>query len=131
LTNRIFFSSNQNASVASVVGGYSDNPQPPSNTVPEIFSSSAEVDVSSSTIQEDNESKHGTMASEGNEYSVVHTSPNYNLGFMSPMLETQSAQIDNSESQARDMSRLQNFVVSPLTYISHLSLFTYYYALFS
>ncbi|XP_045817269.1 GBF-interacting protein 1-like isoform X1 [Trifolium pratense] len=104
-------SSNQNASVTSVVGDYSDNPQPPSTTVPENFASSAEVDVSTSTIQEDNESKHGSMPSEGNEYSVVHTSPNYNLGFMSPMLETQSAQIDNSESQARDMSRLQNFVV--------------------
>ncbi|KAL5064019.1 hypothetical protein RYX36_025756 [Vicia faba] len=51
------------------------------------------------------------MPSEGNEYPVVHTSPNYNLGFMPPMLETHSAQIDNSESQARDISRLPSFVV--------------------
>lgn len=105
-------SSNQNASVTSVVGDYSENPQPSTTTVPDNFSSSGEVDVASGTIQEDDESKHGgTIPSEGNEYSVVHTSPNYNLGFMPPMLEAQSAQIDNSESQARDISRLQSYVV--------------------
>ncbi|CAL5203535.1 unnamed protein product [Lathyrus oleraceus] len=105
-------SSNQNASVPPAVGDYSDNPQPLPATIPENLSSSVEVDVSSSNIQEDNESKHvTTMPSEGNEYPVVHTSPNYNLGFMPPMLETQSAQIDNSESQARDISRLPSFVV--------------------
>lgn len=102
-----------------MVGDYSDNPQPLPSTVPENLSSSVEVDVSSSNIQEDNESKHvSTMPSEVNEYPVVHT-PNYNLGFMPPMLESQPAQIDNSESQARDISRLPSFVVRPLTYFCH------------
>lgn len=106
-----------------MVGDYSDNPQSPTTAVPENLSS-AEVDVSSSAIQEDNESKHDTtLPPEGNQYSVVHTSPNYSLGFIPPMLGTQSAQNDNSESHARDMSRLPSFVVSPLTYISHFILF--------
>ncbi|CAI8597899.1 unnamed protein product [Vicia faba] len=73
-------SSNQNASIPSAVGDYPDNAQPLPTTVPENLSSSVEVDISSSNIQEDNESKH-------------------------------SAQIDNSESQARDISRLPSFVV--------------------
>lgn len=125
MTNEIFFSSNQNASVPPAVGDYSDNPQPLPATIPENLSSSVEVDVSSSNIQEDNESKHvTTMPSEGNEYPVVHTSPNYNLGFMPPMLETQSAQIDNSESQARDISRLPSFVVSPSDLFFSFFLFT-------
>lgn len=78
---------------------------------------SGEVDMSSSAIQEYNESKQdATLQSEDNQYSVVHTSPNYSFGLMPPMLATQPPQFDNSESQARDISRLPSFLVSPTTY---------------
>lgn len=98
------------------MGDISDNPQPSSTTVPESLSPSTEVDVPSSAIQEDDESKHDTtLPFEGNEYSVGHTPQNYSLGFMPPMLGTQSQQVDYSESHARDISRLPSYVVSPLT----------------
>ncbi|XP_061364526.1 uncharacterized protein LOC133307963 isoform X2 [Gastrolobium bilobum] len=103
-------SSSQNVPVTSVVGDYPDHPQSPT-TMPENLSS-GDMDGSSNAIQDYNESKQDTtFPSEGNQYSVVHTSPNYSFGFMPPMLGTQPAQFDNSESQARDISRLPSFIV--------------------
>jgi hypothetical protein len=95
-------------------GHYPDHPQSPTH-VPENLSS-GDGDVSSSTIPEYNESKQKTaLPSGGHQYSVVHTSPNYSFGFVPPMLGSQLAPFENSESQARDVSRLPSFVVSPQT----------------
>ncbi|XP_061339181.1 GBF-interacting protein 1-like isoform X2 [Gastrolobium bilobum] len=102
--------SSQNAVVTSEVGDYPDHPESPTN-VPENLSSS-EVDGSSGAIQEYNESKQDTaLPSGGHQYSGVHTSPNYNFGFVPPMLGTQVTPLDNSESQTRDISRLPSYVV--------------------
>ncbi|KAK7385487.1 hypothetical protein VNO78_31209 [Psophocarpus tetragonolobus] len=102
--------SSQNAVVTSEVGDYADHPQSPTNEAENL--SSSEVDGSSSAIQEYNESKQDTaLPSGGHQYSGVLTSPNYNFGFVPPMLGTQLTQFDNSESQARDVSRLPSFIV--------------------
>lgn len=106
--------SNQNALAPAEEGHYPDHPQSPTH-VPENLSS-GDGDVSSSTIPEYNESKQKTaLPSGGHQYSVVHTSPNYSFGFVPPMLGSQLAPFENSESQARDVSRLPSFVVSPQT----------------
>ncbi|KAJ7964673.1 GBF-interacting protein 1-like isoform X2 [Quillaja saponaria] len=102
--------SNQNDLVTPEVGDYPDHPQSPTH-VPENLSS-GEVDVSSSAIQEYHESKQeSAFPSGGHQYSVVHTSPNYSFGLVPPMLGTQLAPFENSESQARDVSRLPSYVV--------------------
>lgn len=102
----------QKAAVTSDVGDYPDHPQSPSNA-PENLPTS-EVDVSSSAIQEYNESKQdAALPSGGHQHSAMQTSPNYSFGFVPPMLGTQLPPFDNSESQALDISRLPSFVVSP------------------
>lgn len=100
--------SNQNALATVEEGDYPDNSHSPTN-VPENLSSGD--DVSSSAIPEYNESKQKTaLPPEGHQYSVVHTSPNYSFGFVPPMLGSQLPPFENSESQARDVSRLPSFV---------------------
>jgi hypothetical protein len=112
--NYIFGSSNQNALETAEEADYIDHPQSPTR-VPENLSS-GDGDVSSSAIPEYNESKQDTaLPSGGHQYSVVHTSPNYNFGFVPPVMGSQLAPVENSESQARDVSRLPSFIVSPQT----------------
>ncbi|GMY09621.1 GBF-interacting protein 1 isoform X2 [Fagus crenata] len=103
-------SSNQNALETAEEADYIDHPQSPTR-VPENLSS-GDGDVSSSAIPEYNESKQDTaLPSGGHQYSVVHTSPNYNFGFVPPVMGSQLAPVENSESQARDVSRLPSFIV--------------------
>ncbi|CAL2249103.1 unnamed protein product [Prunus armeniaca] len=105
-------SSNQNALATANEDDYPDHPQSPTH-VPENISS-AEGDVSSSATQGQNESKHDTaLPSGGHQFSVAHTSPNYSFGFVPPILGSQLAPFENSESQPRDISRLPSFVVQP------------------
>ncbi|MED6183051.1 hypothetical protein PIB30_034476 [Stylosanthes scabra] len=103
-------SSSQNATATSEVGDYADHPQSPSNAE---NLSSGEVDGSSSAIPGYNESKQdNSLSSGGNQYSGVHSSSNYSLGFVPPMsLSTQAAPFENSDSEARDVSRLPGYVV--------------------
>lgn len=116
--NYVIGSSNQNALATVEEGDYPDNSHSPTN-VPENLSSGD--DVSSSAIPEYNESKQKTaLPPEGHQYSVVHTSPNYSFGFVPPMLGSQLPPFENSESQARDVSRLPSFVVSPHPQFSYL-----------
>ncbi|XP_038704232.1 GBF-interacting protein 1-like isoform X1 [Tripterygium wilfordii] len=89
-------------------GAYPEHPQSPSN-IHNNFS--GEGDVSSSVVQEFEESKQESALSGGHQYSVVHTSPNYNYGFMPPIIGSQASAFENSESQARDVSRFPSFVV--------------------
>lgn len=94
-------------------GDYPDHPQSPTNVRESL---SPGNDVSSNAIQEYDESKQKTaLPPEGHQYPGVHTSPNYSFGFVPPMLGTQLAPFENSESQARDVPRLPSFVVSPQT----------------
>ncbi|XP_008229782.1 PREDICTED: mucin-12 isoform X2 [Prunus mume] len=105
-------SSNQNALATANEDDYPDHPQSPTH-VPENISS-GEGDVSSSATQGQNESKHDTaLPSGGHQFSVAHTSPNYSFGFVPPILGSQLAPFENSESQPRDISRLPSFVVQP------------------
>ncbi|XP_028780768.1 actin cytoskeleton-regulatory complex protein pan1 [Neltuma alba] len=102
--------SSQKAAVTAEDGDYPDHAQSPTNA-PENLPSS-EVDVSSSAIQEYNESKQdAALPSGGHQHSAAQTSPNYSFGFVPPMLGTQLPPFDNSESQALDISRLPSFVV--------------------
>lgn len=55
--------------------------------------------------------KEDALVSGGHQYSVVHTSPNYNFGFVPQIIGSQTTLLDNSESQTRDISRLPSFVV--------------------
>ncbi|OMO55115.1 UBA-like protein [Corchorus capsularis] len=106
-------SSNQNALATAEDGDYNDRPQSPAHA-PENLS--AEGDISNS-IPEYNENKQeNALLSGGNQYPVVHTSPNYSFGIMPPIL----GPFENPESQAREVSRLSSFVVQqpfdPATY---------------
>ncbi|KAA8524895.1 hypothetical protein F0562_011318 [Nyssa sinensis] len=103
-------SSNQNSLATAEEGDYPDHPLSPTH-VPENFSS-GEGNVSSNAVPEHSEPKPETaLPPESNQYSLVHTSPNYNFGFMPPILSSQLAPFESSESQGRDVSRLPSFVV--------------------
>lgn len=107
---KLFVFSNENTLATAEVGDYPDHSQSP-NHVPENLS--ADSDVSNSAVPEYNESKQETtLLSGGQQYSVVHTNPNSSFGFAPPVLGSQFAPFENSESQARDVSRLPSFVVS-------------------
>lgn len=88
-----------------------DRPQSPTH-IPENLSPSG-GDLSSSTIQEYNELKQETgLPSGGNTNSVAQTSSSYSFGLISPVVGSQIAAVENSDSQGRDASRLPSFVVS-------------------
>ncbi|MCD9639057.1 hypothetical protein HAX54_023337 [Datura stramonium] len=98
--------SNQNASAAAEDTDYSDQP-PPSHGQESL---PAKGDDISSSAPECSEPKQETLQV-GQQYSVVHTPPNYNFGFVPPMLGNQLPPFETSESQPRDVSRLPNFLV--------------------
>ncbi|XP_060186953.1 GBF-interacting protein 1-like isoform X3 [Lycium barbarum] len=98
--------SNQNASAAAEDTDYSDQP-PPSHGQESL---PAKADDVSSSAPECSEPKQETLPV-GQQYSVVHTSPNYNFGFVPPMLGNQLPPFESSESQTRDVSRLPNYLV--------------------
>lgn len=113
--------SNQNASAAAENTEYPD--QPPSSHGQESLPAKGDGDISSSA-PECSQFQQETLQA-GLQYSVVHTSPNYNFGFVPPMLGNQIPPFESSESQPRDVSRLQNFFVglhSMLFYLPILSL---------
>ncbi|XP_038693360.1 GBF-interacting protein 1-like isoform X2 [Tripterygium wilfordii] len=97
-----------NALATAEEGVYPEHPQSPSN-IHDNFS--GEGDVSSSAVREFDESKQEPALSGVHQYSVVHTSPNYNYGVMPPIIGTQASTFESSESQARDVSRFPSFVV--------------------
>ncbi|CAN6574073.1 unnamed protein product [Malus baccata var. baccata] len=105
-------SSNQNALATADEGDYPDHPQSPPQVSDNI--STVEGEISSSAAPGHNESKHDTaLPSGGHQFSVAHTSPNYSFGFVPPIIGSQLAPFENSESQSRDVSRLPGFVVQP------------------
>ncbi|KAI6673461.1 hypothetical protein NL676_001367 [Syzygium grande] len=100
-------SSGQIAPATADEENYPDYPQSPKH-VPESVSP-AEDDVSSSAAPDYKELKQeGAL---GQQHSVVHTSPNYNFGFGPPVVGSQIAPFENTESQTQDASRLPSFVV--------------------
>ncbi|KAL6554463.1 hypothetical protein OROMI_020136 [Orobanche minor] len=103
--------SNQNALVAAegTEIKYPDHPQSPSQE-PESFSSSEQVEVSSSSGPDYSESMP-EVAPDSHQHPVIHTSSNYSFGFVPPILGSQHAPSESSESQSRDASRLPGFVV--------------------
>ncbi|XP_012081521.1 GBF-interacting protein 1 isoform X2 [Jatropha curcas] len=100
--------SNQESLTTAEEGPYPDKPQSSSHVLENL---SGEGDVSSSAVPEYSESKQETALSGGQQYSVVQTSPSYSFGYVPPMLSSQIAPFESSESQARDVSRLPSFVV--------------------
>ncbi|KAJ4980608.1 hypothetical protein NE237_031445 [Protea cynaroides] len=93
-------SSNQNASSTVQEEGYPDHLQSPAQ-MPENVQTE-EADVSSSQVTEYYQSKPEiALPSGGPQYSVVHTAPNYNFGFMPPMLGGQLAPFESSEPQVQ------------------------------
>ncbi|KAL6999857.1 hypothetical protein U1Q18_001013 [Sarracenia purpurea var. burkii] len=103
-------SSNQNALAISEEGDYSDHAQSATH-VPESLST-GEGDVSSTAVPEYSESKQETSLPPGSHpHSMAHSSPSYSFGLMPQMIGSQVAPIESSDPQARDVSRLSNFVV--------------------
>ncbi|GMP53232.1 hypothetical protein CsSME_00018757 [Camellia sinensis var. sinensis] len=100
---------NQNALETTEEGDYPDHPQSPAHG-PENLSS-GEGDTSSTAVPEYSESKQETALPGNHQYSMIHTSPSYSFGFMPPMVGSQLAPFESSESQARDVPRLPSFVV--------------------
>ncbi|GMN27563.1 hypothetical protein TIFTF001_001717 [Ficus carica] len=115
-------SSNQNVIETADEGDYPEHLQSPTR-VPENLPS-AEVDVSSNAISGPNESKQDTgLPSGGQQYSMANTSGTYNFGLVPPILGSQLAPLENSETQARDVSRLPSFVVQPFDPTSYYAQF--------
>lgn len=104
------FSSNQNAFVAVEEVNYPENNHSSSDALENL--SSGEGGVSSSNALEYDESKQESTHG-GNQYTTSHTTSNYSFGFMPPILRSQLAPFESSESQTRDVSRLPAFVVQP------------------
>ncbi|KAJ8899298.1 hypothetical protein K2173_018272 [Erythroxylum novogranatense] len=101
--------SSQGALVTTEDGAYPDNSRSPSQEPGNLC---AEGDLSSNRVPGYNEFKLETaFISGGHQYSMVHTSPGYNFGFIPPMIGSQVAPFENLESQARDVSCLPSFVV--------------------
>ena len=100
--------SNQNTPVIPEKGIYPDHPQLPSHIPGNL---SAEGDASSNTAPDYESKQKAALLSGGQQYSVVHTSPGYSFGFVPPMLGSQIVPLENSESQACDVSHLPSFVV--------------------
>lgn len=107
----IFGHSNQNALAKAEEGDYPDHPRSPPHVSENI--SSGEGDISSSSAPEYDSKQETALPSGGHQYSTVQTSPNYNFGFMPPILGSQIAPFESLESQGRDVTRLPGFVVSP------------------
>jgi hypothetical protein len=57
---------------------------------------------------------------EGPQNTTVQNAPNYNFGLVPTMLGSQHVQFEGSESQAQEMSRFPNFVVSSKPHCSQL-----------
>ncbi|XP_050382109.1 GBF-interacting protein 1-like isoform X3 [Argentina anserina] len=103
-------SSNQYVLASADESDFPDCPQSPTQILENL--SSGEGDVTSSAAQGHNEHKHDTvLASGGHQLPVANTAPNYSFGIVPPILGSQLAAFENSESQARDISRLPSFVV--------------------
>lgn len=104
-------SSNQNVLATAEEGDYPDHPESPPHVSENI--SSGEGDISSSSAPEYDSKQEIALPPGGHQYSTVHTSPNYSFGFVPPILGSQLAPFESSESQARDVTRLPSFVVQP------------------
>ncbi|KAB5527755.1 hypothetical protein DKX38_021602 [Salix brachista] len=100
--------SKQNAVVTDEEGNYPDYPPSPSHVPGNL---SAEGNASLNAVPDYESKQEAALLSGGHQYSMVHTSPSYSFGFVPPMLGSQIAPFENSESQARDVSRLPSFVV--------------------
>ncbi|KAL0311128.1 UNVERIFIED_CONTAM: hypothetical protein Sangu_2407500 [Sesamum angustifolium] len=74
---------------------------------PEIFLCS-EFEVPSSINPDYGESKQ-EVAPRIHQHPVVHSSSNYNIGFMQPILSGQLPPFESSESQTRDVPQLPSF----------------------
>lgn len=107
----IFVYSNQNALGTTDEGDIPEHPQSPIHAPKNV--SVVESNVSSSVVPEYSESKQDTSLQPGSHnYSMIHTSPSYSFGYMPPVVGSQLAQFESSDSQARDISRIPSFVVS-------------------
>ncbi|KAF9669654.1 hypothetical protein SADUNF_Sadunf14G0129700 [Salix dunnii] len=100
--------SKQNTVVTDEEGNYPDHPPSPSHVPGNL---SAEGNASSNAVPDYESKQEAALLSGGHQFSMVHTSPGYSFGFVPPMLGSQIAPFENSESQARDVSRLPSFVV--------------------
>ncbi|KAL5972425.1 hypothetical protein ACLOJK_041679 [Asimina triloba] len=105
-------SSNQNAS-STMQGDYSEQPQSPTHMPENLTSAETDASAGAPPIPEYDQSKPETISPPGGpQYSVIHTSPSYaTLGVMPPMLGSQFPAFESSETQAREASRIQGFVV--------------------
>ncbi|XP_022928373.1 GBF-interacting protein 1-like [Cucurbita moschata] len=87
-----------------------DRPRSPSQMAENLSPTGA--DLSSNTIHEFNDLKQETgLPSGGHTNSVAQTSSSYGIGFISPVVGSQIAAVENSDSQGCDSSRLPSFVV--------------------
>ncbi|XP_073306968.1 GBF-interacting protein 1-like isoform X4 [Primulina huaijiensis] len=94
---------------------YPDEPQSPSQE-PENFLSS-EGEVPSSIIPDYSKSKQ-EVGPGSHQHPAVHTSSNYNFGFIPPVLSNQVSPLESSDTQARDVPRLPGFAqpLDPTSY---------------
>ncbi|XP_075476065.1 GBF-interacting protein 1-like isoform X2 [Primulina tabacum] len=87
---------------------YPDEPQSPSQE-PENFLSS-EGEVPSSIIPDYSKSKQ-EVGPRSHQHPAVHTSSNYNFGFIPPILSNQVSPLESSDPRARDVPQLPEFAV--------------------
>ncbi|XP_047333989.1 GBF-interacting protein 1-like isoform X2 [Impatiens glandulifera] len=91
---------------------YPDQPHSPEQQVQE-GSSSGEIDApSNAATPEYKESDQEVfLPPTSHPYPLIHTSSNYNLGFIPTVVANQLPPFDSSESQGRDVPRMPSFVV--------------------
>ncbi|KAI3675127.1 hypothetical protein L1987_84711 [Smallanthus sonchifolius] len=87
-----------------------DHPSSSSNNIPENLP--AEGDVLSNSGFNYHESKQETsLPTASHQYPILHTSPNFNFGFIPPMIGTHLTSFETNESHNHDGSQVPNFVV--------------------
>ena len=98
---------------------YLDDFQSSTPTLENLASKESDISSAGSILQEYDQSKpESTLASEGPQPSIIHTTPTYSTLGLVPQMLSQFATFEGTENQPRDASRLPSFVVSPLPHFS-------------
>ncbi|KAH7684174.1 hypothetical protein IHE45_05G227400 [Dioscorea alata] len=93
------------------VAAYPEDPHSSTEKQENLPSMGAGISSGGPDVQEYDQSKpESTLASEGPQHSVIHTTPTYSTLGLVPQMLSQFATFEGTENQPRDASRLPSFV---------------------
>ncbi|KAH7684167.1 UBA-like protein [Dioscorea alata] len=94
------------------VAAYPEDPHSSTEKQENLPSMGAGISSGGPDVQEYDQSKpESTLASEGPQHSVIHTTPTYSTLGLVPQMLSQFATFEGTENQPRDASRLPSFVL--------------------